>query len=802
MTGWRETLGLAVSVLLIFLFSIVGWAMGSLPAPREEKRVAGLSERADVLFDADGVPYIYAPNLDAAAFALGYAHARDRMWQMELQRRLAQGRLSEIFGERTLATDRQYRTLGIYSASEKSVAVMDDGVRKHLQSYADGVNAWLSNHDGARPVEFLALNFWPEPWLIADSVVWTKLMAIRLSGNYQAELLRARLARSLPRERIEELWAPYPQAGPITIEAAKQARAPLIDGLHLPLLALDIQAPLLPEPDEMPGASNAWAVGGTRTNTGKPILANDPHLGFGAPILWYLAKIVTPDGTTAGATVPGVPYVVIGYNDHIAWGLTATEADLQDAVLERLVANDPESYDTPDGPRSFNRREEIIRVKGGTEVAHVIRESRHGPVILGEPTQLDEGRTGVVALQSTFLADDDTSIQALYRLNRAHNRDEFVAALGDIVAPQINVTYADTEGGIGFYAPGRVPIRAGGDGFYVRSGWEGTEDWTGFIPFGELPHTDNPDSGLLVNANNKIVDDRYPYFITRDWDAPFRAERILALLHEKKGRYELQDAVRMQMDTLSLMARSLLPLMTGFEPQESAGRRIMSRMRTWNGRMERELEEPLIFMTWLKRFSRALYEDELGENLPAFWSIRPLFLQKVLSDGDIGAYWCDDKRTSVIESCRTLLESSLISAIREIELRSGTTEPNDWRWGNAHRAKFDHPLFRSVPLMGTIANLWIETDGGEYTINRGGMRIVDESEPFAHLHGSGFRSVYDLADLEHSRFVIATGQSGNILSPHYRSMMWTWRDGGFVVLGKTRGELMRVSRLRITLLPR
>ncbi len=803
MSGWREKICLAVSVLLIVFVSIVGWAMGSLPAPREEKRLAGLSDRVEVLFDAEGIPYIYADDSDSAAFAIGYAHARDRMWQMELQRRLAQGRLSELFGERTLAVDRQYRTLGVYAAAEKSAWVLNAEVRKHLQAYANGVNAWLSDHDGARPVEFLALNYWPEPWSITDSVVWTKLMAIRLSGNYQAELLRARLARSLPRDRIEELWSPYPTAAPITIEPAQRAQLPVPAGADaMSLLALDLPALLLPEPEEMPGASNAWAVGGARTNTGKPILANDPHLGFAAPILWYLAKIVTPEGTVSGATVPGVPYVVVGHNDHLAWGLTATEGDLQDAVFERLMPNDPDSYEAPDGPRQFVRRSETIKVKGGADVEHVARSSRHGPVIVADPTPLDEGRSGVVALQATFLADDDTSIQALHRLNLARNRDEFVTALGDIVAPQINVTYADTDGAIGFYAPGRVPVRGRGDGFYVRSGWEAEEDWTGFVPFAELPHVTNPESGLLVNANNKIIDDAYPHFISRDWDAPFRAERILALLHEKKGKYELQDAVRMQMDTLSLMAKSLLPLMTGFEPQDAAGRRIMSRLRTWNGRMERDLEEPLIFMTWIKRFSRAVYEDELGENLPAFWSIRPLFIQKVLSDDDTGTYWCDDKRTSVIESCRTLLETSLIAALREIELRSGTSEPNDLRWGDAHRAKFDHPLFKSIPVLGAIANLWIETDGGEYTVNRGGMRIVDEADPFAHVHGSGLRAVYDLADLERSRFVIATGQSGHMLSPHYRGMMWLWRDGGFVVLNKTRADLARQSRLRVTLLPR
>jgi len=801
MWTWRETFGLFASAVLIVFFSLLGWAMGSLPAPKEEKRVADLGARVDVLFDADGIPYIYGQDFDSAAYALGYAHARDRLWQMELQRRLAQGRLSELFGERSLGLDRQYRTLGIYAAAQKSAATLDEDVRKHLQAYANGVNAWIAAHDGSLPVEFLLINERPEPWTVADSVVWTKLMAIRLSGNYQAELLRARLARILPRERIEELWTPYPADGPITTEPVRQASGLEITPSSDVLLAIDLPVPPLPEPEQMPGASNAWAIAGTHTDTGKPILANDPHLGFAAPIMWYLAKIVTPDGTVTGATVPGVPYVAVGHNDRIAWGLTATESDLQDAVLERISAEAPDRYDTPDGPRVFEQRMEIIKVRGGPDVSHLVRLTRHGPVIHGEPTPLEDGRSAVIALQATFLADDDTSIQALHRLNRARDHAQFVAAIGDIVAPQINVTYADADGGIGFYAPGRVPIRKRGDGYYVRSGWDAEEDWDGYIPFADLPNIFNPPNGAIVNANNKIVGDAYPYFISRDWDAPYRAERILTMLGEKRGKYEMQDAVRMQADNVSLVAKTLLPLMTTFEPQSPLGRRVISQMRTWNGHMDRDVEEPLIFMSWLRRFSRAVYEDELGENASAFWSFRPLFIQRILST-DAGNYWCDDKRTSVVETCRGLLETTLMTALQELEVRSGSDKPSEWRWGDEHRARFNHPLFGAMPVLGSIANLWIETDGGEYTVNRGGMRISDDINPFSHVHGSGFRGVYNLADLDRSRFIIATGQSGNILSPHYRNLMWLWRDGGFVVLSKSRETLSREARLRITLTPR
>jgi penicillin G amidase len=387
-----------------------------------------------------------------------------------------------------------------------------------------------------------------------------------------------------------------------------------------------------------------------------------------------------------------------------------------------------------------------------------------------------------------------------------------VAALADSISPQLNFVFADVDGSIGYYAPGRVPIRGSGNGFYARRGWMAEDDWKGFVPFAELPQLADPPGGTIVNANNRVAGDGYPYFLSRDYDAPFRAERILAMLDEtKKGPakgkgkaaartgYEPQDAVRMQSDELSLMAKKLLPVMTNFEPDAALGRRIMSRMRTWNGRMTRDNEEPLIFYAWLRRLNRAVYEDEIGDEVSRFWSLRPLFMHFVLTT-ETGAKWCDDTRTPAVETCRQLLETTLIATLDDLTRQFGN-EPNDWRWGDVHKARFDHALFGAIPGLAWIANLSIETDGGEDTVNRGGIRPWDERDPFAHVHGAGFRGVYELSDLSRSRFVIATGQSGHILSPHYRGLMQLWRNGGFIVLGKSREAMDREARLRIDLVP-
>ncbi len=468
MTRWRNRIGVGLSLLILLVLSLAGWLMESLPRAEEEKSVAKLGAPAQVLFDRDGIPYIYADSGDDAAFALGYAHARDRLWQMDVQRRLAQGRLAEIFGPRALGIDKQYRTLGVYRAAASSIDALDPDVKKRLQAYADGVNAWLTHHDGPLPLEFQLLGYTPEPWALADSAVWTKLMAMRLSGNYTSELLRMRLGQRLPAERIQQLWPPYPGDAPVTVgDAGPSLPASLTD----PLLALNALMPLARE--DSTGASNAWVVAGSRTETGKPILANDPHLAFGAPILWYLARIETPAGVVAGATVPCLPYVIIGRNDRIAWGLTAAETDLQDVVIERLSQDDDGRYDAPDGAQPFATRTETIKVKGAADETLTVRETRHGPVFANTPIDLGEGRRAVLALQATFLGAGDTSVQALQRLNEAKDRTTVVAALHSIVAPEINITYADVDGGIGFYSPGQVPMRSSGDGFVARRGWAG-----------------------------------------------------------------------------------------------------------------------------------------------------------------------------------------------------------------------------------------------------------------------------------------------------------------------------------------
>jgi len=768
------------------------WLRTSLPDSGEVAHLEGLSAPVEILRDGHGVPHIFAQSVDDAFFAMGYVHAQDRLWQMESMRRLGSGRLSEVVGAPALRSDRYMRTLGLYRLAEKQCASLPDDARRALETYAAGVNAWLQNDNGAPPPEFVVLGVNPEPWRPADSLVWIKIMATRLATNHRKELLRARLADVLTSEQLNDLWPPYPAGDPLTIDDPGNAlRGINWDGI----LA---QQPVWQQRPR--GASNAWVVAGELTSTGKPMLANDPHLGFSAPILWYLLTIDTPDYAFSGVSSPGFAFPVLGHNRRIAWGLTSTTSDIEDVFVEQVDPDNPNLYLTPDGPRPFEFRVETIKVKDADDVELTVRETRHGPVIsdLLQPIADDQEATDhwVLALAATYLQAGDRTPEAAFRLSTSENWDKFVDGLEGFHAPQLNFMYADVDGNIGFLAPGRVPVRRSGRGAMPNPGWEGRFDWTGFVAFDDLPLAYNPSSGRLVNANNKIGPADYPWYLGDSWDVGYRARRIDERLSD--GRPQTLDTMgAAQMDNLSLMARHLLPMMLEALPDRERFREVSPLLRDWSGEMSRDRTEPLIFVAWLRAFNLAVYGDELGDLWKRYWNQRPLFIASVLEERSA---WCDDTSTSAREDCPTQLEASLDTALGELSDEFGASF-KDWRWGSAHKAQFNHPLFTRVPLLNRVADLEIESDGGYYTVNRGAHFVWDPVRPYAHLHGSGFRGVYDLSNLSQSRFVIATGQSGNPLSAHYGDMLKLWRDGGWIRLGQNREELENSAVSRLVLKP-
>ncbi len=404
------------------------------------------------------------------------------------------------------------------------------------------------------------------------------------------------------------------------------------------------------------------------------------------------------------------------------------------------------------------------------------------------------GAETVLALAAPYLRDDDRTAEAAYRLSRARDWDAFVAASEDFHSPQTNLMYADVDGNIGFIAPGRVPIRRGGRGAVPSPGWTGGADWIGFVPFADLPRALNPPSGRLVNANNRIVPDGYPWYLGSEWEEGYRAERIESLL-AAGSPHDRASMAAIQMDHVSLMAADLLaPMLRGL-PDRERHRTVTAMLRAWSGEMARGRPEPLIFSAWVRAFNLAVYADELGEFTRSFLHYRPRFLRFVLEARPI---WCDDITTEAVEDCASRLETALDAALEELTARFGP-DPARWRWGDVHRAAFDHRLLGSLPLIGAATNLGIETDGGFYTVNRGANRLGEPDHPYAHVHGAGVRAVYDLAELPQSRFMIATGQSGNPLSRHYGDQIERWRDGGSITLGQSRDDLARQASGRLTL---
>jgi penicillin amidase len=792
----RWLIGLVASLISVTAFGgAVAWFFFQSSLPQTEGRinVAGLREPAMIERDADGVPHIRARSESDAYFALGYVHAQDRLWQMEAMRRFGAGRLSEAFGRQTLGTDRMMRALGLYGIAERIYDGLDPRVRLGLIAYAQGVNAYLDHHAGAWPVEFYVAGLRPEPWKPADSLVWGQLMGLRLAGDWRSELFRQRLASRLKPDQLEELLDKPSQGGPVSIEEPqRKAAAPAASdhaaytpSLSVPETLLADVAGLLPDEHVMgPGtASNSWVLAGSRTASGKPLLANDPHLSLELPSTWYLARIDAPGLSVAGATAPGVPFHVLGHNARIAWGFTNTGSDVQDLFVERTDPNDATRYLTPEGSAPFTERREIIKVRGADDVVMALRETRHGPVVsdLMSESMQDMPAGDVLAFAASGLRSDDRSAQALYLLNHARDWDSFTRAVSDFHSPQQNIAYADVDGNIGLYVAGRVPMRKSGEGLFPVPGWTGEYDWTGFVPFEDLPHSYNPASGRLANANNRVVGPGYPYPLGRDWTEPFRINRIEEMI-AGAAQHDADSMTRMQGDVHSLVPAALLPLMLPplralpLDQGRYAG--LIDSLAAWNGDMTREQAQPLIFTAWLRELARLIAGDELGPLFASSWRLQPAFIANVLRQDQ---RWCDDITTAETESCDLMVQRAFVSAMDKLIARFGNN-PAAWRWGDAHVANLANRLLTRVPGLGALADIDLSTPGDDSTVNRGSTSIRDEADPYAHVHGPGLRAVYDLADLEKSRFIIAGGQSGNMLSRHYGDMARRWRDLGYVTL--------------------
>ncbi len=783
-------------VCLILVVSLERFAAMrlSLPELNGQMPVRGIQAQVDILRDAEAVPHIYGETSEDVFFGLGVVHAQDRLWQMEASRRLAQGRLSEILGNSTVDIDEYFRTLNFTKYAEASFAKLSPKSRYYFEAYAAGVNSIIESAQWSQPPEFILLFHRPEPWTAADSLLITKMMSVGLSTNMVHEIRRLQLLDQLTPEQILQFFPAYPDSDPITMSS---------------LVPSGRNADASGPPEDFPfestkGASNNWVVDGSRTKSGKPLLANDPHLELTAPSVWYLAHLALPTGNVVGGTIAGIPAVIVGRNDHIAWGFTNTGADTQDLFVERLNPDNPSEYETPEGFAPFNEREETIRVRFGSDVTRTIRESRHGPVLpqnWGGFNQIYAPQDYALAVQWTALDENDLTAEAGLQVMTARNWDEFIEAARLFHQPMQNIVYGDVDGNIGFIAPASVPIRKPGNdlrGLFPAPGWEDAYNWAGFVSFDELPKLYNPDRHMIVTANNRIVPPEYPYLITARWEPGLRARRIEAALIDGNP-HDLASFKKLQADDVSQLALDLMPILESATPVSAAGRAALDLVLSWDGAMAAEDARPLIFVGWYREIARQLYQDELGKHFFTHWTFKPIFVKQVLSQIGDREIWCDDVTTETVETCVQILSSALDTAIRDLAETHGS-DMTQWKWGEAHVAIHAHNPFDRFPLLNDFFNIEVPTGGGFYTINRGGHRFA-AVEPFANIHGSGYRAIYDFANLEQSVYMQSTGQSGNVFSSFYDNFVERWSKVDYVSIPTDRSIVEEQAMGRLKLVP-
>lgn len=816
MKGWprRTAIALAMGVLLA-LTALATYLWRATPAHEGTLRVGGIGAAVSIERDEHGIPTIRAASVEDAAFGLGLAHAQDRLWQLETHRRIGSGRLAETFGRAVLDNDKFLRALGVRRSAQAQWAQLGAESKRVLDAYAAGINAWQRRHLLARPPEMLILGVQVEDWTPVDSLAWAIMMAWDLGGNWSTELLRARLALTLPVDRIDELLPPYPGEKPLaTADYAALLRSLKLGGALATLSAPQIdhlQAIAPPSGIEGVGSNN-WVLAGTHTVSGKPLLANDPHLKITAPSLWYLARIeVSGEGgfKSAGATMPGLPGIVLGQNEHIAWGFTNTGPDVQDLYLERFRPDDPMQVATPLGWERIAGVSEDIRVKGAPTENLVVRASRHGPMIsdaggaAGEVAGSDGNAPYGLALRWTALDADTDPVAAGLAMNRARSAALFVDAATRLwVAPMQNMVVADRAGQIALVSPGRVPLRRRDHdlkGLVPAPGWEARYDWEGFVPAAQTPREAQPPRGWIATANQRVHDAGYPHYLGSEWAVPYRQQRIEQLLRSR-ARHSIDDMAAMQADVMSLAARPLLPWLQRARSSHRLAAAAQSALQGFTGEMKAGDSAPLIFWAWSRQLVRAIFIDELGgpavyERVLGSRSFRDA-LEGVLERND--GWWCDDKSTAdQAETCEQMSGIALTRALDELQQRFGA-DVSAWRWGDAHLARSEHRPFSRIRALAPLFELRAPTGGDTYTLNVGRVGVKPDAttgELYLNEHAPSLRAIYDLGDPSQSRVMHSTGQSGLPWLRHYRSFVGHWARVEYVPLWRPQHDRVQALHL-------
>ncbi|AUT04219.1 penicillin acylase family protein [Nostoc sp. CENA543] len=794
-----------VLVLGLLLVSFLGYTIRrSFPVENGAIAISGIKAEVRVQRDQWGVPHIYAANSHDLFMAQGYIHAQDRFWQMDFWRHIGSGRLAEMFGASQLDTDKYLRTLGWARVAQQEIQSMDAQMKADLQAYADGVNAYLQTHQGsALSLEYAVLKllnpgYQVAPWEILHSLTWGKVMAYDLGRNFQNEIERTILLKTLTPEQVEELFPAYPQDLPVILPEWQTGKttpeltykpvitdvseiAPTLEAMTQPMLALE---KLIGETGVGIGSNN-WVIAGKRTKTGKPILANDPHLAVQMPSIWYemglhcTTKNAECPYNVMGFSFAGMLGVIVGHSDRIAWGVTNVQSDVMDLYIEKINPDNPNQYEVNGQWVDINLVPETIQIAGSQPLVHTVRYTRHGPILSDVAPNLKQFHQAiklpqnyVVALRWTAL-EPTKLVYSIPQMNRAQNWQEFRAAASNFDVPAQNLVYADVDGNIGYQMPGKFPIRTQGNGRYPVPGWTDEYEWQGYIDFEKLPYSFNPPQGYIATANN-LVAQEYPYVITTDWVYGYRAQRIVEMIEKQNQPIAVQDVEKIQGDNLNLNARNLVPLLQNLTFDDSRLKSAQKLLQSWNFQLEITSSAAALFEVFYKHLLAATFHDQLPlDYFPSGGDRWYAVLQNLIQKPD--SQWWDNTKTAQVETRDQIFRQAFTEAVEELETIQGKN-PQAWNWGKLHTITFRNATLgkSGVALIESIFNRGaFSTAGNGETVNANRWRA---NESFEVTDIPSLRMIVDLSNLDNSLAIHTPGQSGHAFHKHYADMIEPWRN--------------------------
>lgn len=834
----KIVLWIILVLLVLILIFLVGFrlvASRSFPRIDGEVTLQGLDAPVEIYRDPSGVPHIYATTSHDLFFAEGYVHAQDRFYQMDFWRHLGSARLSEMFGSGQVDTDKFLRTLGWARIVEEELKTADPTSLEILQSYADGVNAYLADHQGSSlSLEYAILkltnsSYRPEPWTPLNTLTWSKAMAFDLGGNMDSEITRAVLLKTLTPEQLAEIVPPYPSDMPVILPSftpnasspsLPQVTSTQVDSIQavLPLLT-GLQDRLATLPAVLGNrssgiGSNNWVISGELTTTGKPFLANDPHLAAQMPAIWYEVGLHCVEKGEAcpydvtGFSFAGAPGVIIGHNDRIVWGFTNVGPDVQDLYIEKINPDNPNQYEVNGTWQDMQLVQETIQVAGGDPVDLTVRYTRHGPIIsdtyldpdFRDQVGIDLPENYAISLRWTAL-EPWYAFRAIWKFNRAQSWEEFYAAAADFAGPSQNLVFADVDGNIGYQTPGNIPIRANGDGTLPVPGWTDEYEWSGYIPFDQLPNAFNPTEGYVVTANNPVVSSDYPYFLSVEWDYGYRAKRIVELIENAPGPIDSAYIQEIQGDNMAPMAEVLTPYLNNLilanDDQEAARQMLLE----WDGQATMDSAPAALFETFWKNLLAITFQDDLPkEYWPDGGSRWVTVVSNLLDQPD--NWWWDSKATSPVETRDQILMEAFATTVNELT-GAGTKDLSKTTWGDLHTLTLTNQTLGVsgiAPIEAIFNRGPFPTSGDSNNINATGWNAAAES-PYVVRSLPSMRMIVDLQDLNKSLAIHTTGESGHAYHPHYYDMTDLWRTIQYLPMFWDRDQVEANAEGHLSLLP-